>query len=61
MCEYKTIIHHEDGEFWSEVPALPGCYSSGSTLEEVKANTQKAIRFHIQGLNSFVPERSKRA
>ena len=57
MCAYNIIVHHEDGSYWAEVPALPGCYSDGATLEELKTNVCEAIRFHLAGLNSFeVPE-----
>ena len=40
-----TVVVHEDGEcgFWAEVPALPGCYSQGETIEELMANTREAI------------------
>jgi predicted RNase H-like HicB family nuclease len=30
------------GGFSAEVPALPGCYTQGETLEEVQANLRKA-------------------
>lgn len=53
MCQYRAIVHHEDGIYWAEVPALPGCYSDGETLEALNENLRQAIRFHIQGLNSF--------
>ena len=54
MCNYKAIVHNDEGGgYWAEVPALPGCYTDGDTLEEVRANLPKAIRFHIEGLNSF--------
>ena len=61
MCTYKAIVHpHEDGGYWAEVPALPGCYTDGDTMEEIRANLPKAIRFHIEGLNSFeVPDESE--
>lgn len=32
------------------VPDLPGCVSTGRTIDEVKRNIQEAIEFHIQGL-----------
>lgn len=51
MCNYKAIIHHEDGQYWAEFPAFPGCYTSGATLDEVKRNLPGVLRFHIQGLN----------
>lgn len=36
---------HEDpdGGFWAEVPALPGCYSQGETVDEFKNNIREAI------------------
>ena len=32
----------EAGGFSAEVPALPGCYTQGETLEEVQANLREA-------------------
>ena len=40
----KAIVHKaEEGGYWAEVPALPGCATQGQTLAEVKANLQEAI------------------
>ena len=40
----KAIIHAaEEGGFWAEVPALPGCVTQGASLEEVTANLREAI------------------
>ena len=40
----KVVVHPaEEGGFWAEVPALPGCVSQGETLEEVRANIREAI------------------
>jgi predicted RNase H-like HicB family nuclease len=30
-----------------EVPALPGCFSEGDTLEEALANVKEAIECHL--------------
>ena len=39
----KAVVHEaEEGGFWAEVPALPGCVSEGETLEEVRANIREA-------------------
>ena len=39
----KILIHSaEEGGFWAEVPALPGCFSEGETREEVAANIREA-------------------
>ena len=43
-----TIIHQaEEGGFWSEVPALPGCYSQGETIDETLRNTKEAIEAYL--------------
>jgi predicted RNase H-like HicB family nuclease len=35
----KAVIHEaEEGGFWAEVPALPGCSTQGETLEELTEN-----------------------
>jgi predicted RNase H-like HicB family nuclease len=39
----KVIIHEEDGGFWAEVPALPGCYTQADTREELLANLKEAV------------------
>jgi len=40
----KAIIHEaEEGGFWAEVPALPGCSTQGETLEELTENLKDAI------------------
>jgi predicted RNase H-like HicB family nuclease len=46
--DYTILIHHaEEGGFWSEVPALPGCYSQGETIDETLRNTKEAIEVHL--------------
>ena len=38
------MIHKaEEGGFWAEVPALPGCVTQGETTEELERNLQEAI------------------
>jgi predicted RNase H-like HicB family nuclease len=39
-----AVIHPEPdaGGFSAEIPALPGCYTEGETLEEVRANLREA-------------------
>jgi predicted RNase H-like HicB family nuclease len=44
MKNYALVVHEDsDGGFWAEVPALPGCYSQGETIDELKANIREAI------------------
>jgi predicted RNase H-like HicB family nuclease len=40
----KVVVHEaEEGGFWAEVPAIPGCASQGETLEDLIANLHEAI------------------
>ena len=45
----QAIVHPaEEGGFWAEVPALPGCVTQGETLEEIKARLLEAIEGWIE-------------
>ena len=49
--DYTILIHQaEEGGFWSEVPALPGCYSQGETIDETLQNTKVTVEAHLQAL-----------
>ncbi|NJR43885.1 MAG: type II toxin-antitoxin system HicB family antitoxin [Akkermansiaceae bacterium] len=40
----RAIIHQaEEGGFWAEVPALPGCFTEGDTRAELEANLREAV------------------
>lgn len=40
----KVLIHKaEEGGYWAEVPALPGCVSQGQTVDDLRANVREAI------------------
>ena len=40
----KVVIHEaEEGGFWAEVPALPGCATQGDTFEELLKNIYDAV------------------
>lgn len=44
----KAIIHKaEEGGYWAEVPALPGCLTQGETIAEIKANLSEAIELWL--------------
>lgn len=40
-----AVVHPEPdaGGYSAEVPALPGCYTEGETLDEVRANLREAV------------------
>jgi predicted RNase H-like HicB family nuclease len=49
----KAIIHEaEEGGFWAEVPALPGCVTQGETLPELEANLHEAIEGWLMAAES---------
>src|SRR5438477_7666868 len=40
----KVMVHHaEEGGYWAEVPAIPGCATEGETFEELLENLYEAI------------------
>jgi predicted RNase H-like HicB family nuclease len=40
----KAVVHEaEEGGFWAEVPAIPGCATQGDTMEELMRNLHEAI------------------
>lgn len=42
--KFKAVVHDaEEGGFWAEVPAIPGCATQGDTMEELLANLREAI------------------
>ncbi len=54
----SVVIHHaEEGGYWAEVPALPGCVSEGDTLDEITLNIREAI----EGWLEVAEERTVRA
>ena len=49
----RAIIHPaEEGGYWAEVPALPGCITEGDTIEEVTNNLKDAIEGWLEVANS---------
>lgn len=49
--EYSVVVHKaEEGGFWVEVPALPGCYSQGETVEDTLENVRDAIDLYLEVL-----------
>jgi predicted RNase H-like HicB family nuclease len=40
----KVVVHEaEEGGFWAEVPAIPGCATQGETMDELLRNLHEAI------------------
>ena len=48
MQEYVLIIHPaEEGGYWAEVPALPGCYVQGENVEELLSEAPEIIEEYL--------------
>ena len=41
---FKPVIHEEDGTYWAEVPAMPGCFTVADSLEALPANIIEAMQ-----------------
>ena len=40
----KVIVHEaEEGGYWAEVPAIPGCATQADTFEELLGNLYEAV------------------
>lgn len=40
----KVVIHEaEEGGYWAEVPAIPGCATQAETFEELFKNIYEAV------------------
>ncbi len=40
----KAIIHEaEEGGYWAEIPAIPGCATQGDTFEDLLSNIYEAV------------------
>lgn len=40
----KVVVHEaEEGGYWAEVPAIPGCVTEGDTWEQLLENIYDAV------------------
>jgi predicted RNase H-like HicB family nuclease len=52
----KVLVHPaEEGGFWAEVPALPGCVSEGETFDEILANIREAAEGWLEVASERTP------
>jgi predicted RNase H-like HicB family nuclease len=44
IMKLKVIVHEaEEGGYWAEVPAIPGCATQGDTFDELLSNLYEAV------------------
>ena len=58
----KVIVHNaEEGGYWAEVPAIPGCATQGESFEELLSNLYEAIEGCLSvDLEAFEPNEDTR-
>jgi predicted RNase H-like HicB family nuclease len=57
--KYAVIFEKAETNWAAYVPDLPGCVTTGKTLEETERNIREAIPGHIRTLHEFgepIPE-----
>jgi predicted RNase H-like HicB family nuclease len=60
---YAIVIEKGESNLAAYVPDLPGCVTTGVTLDEVRAMMREAIAFHLDGMREDgdpIPEPSTR-
>ncbi|QTA88818.1 type II toxin-antitoxin system HicB family antitoxin [Desulfonema magnum] len=50
MAYYMVVIEKGEGNFSAYSPDVPGCVTTGKTLEETLENMKDALAFHLEGL-----------
>ena len=51
--KYAVVFEQADKNWAAYVPDLPGCMTTGSTLEETETNIKEAIEGHPRTLKEF--------
>ena len=52
---YTVLVYEaepEEGGYWATVAELPGCATSGETLEEIEENVKDAIETYLEALKA---------
>jgi predicted RNase H-like HicB family nuclease len=50
MRKYAIVIEQGGNNLSAYVPDLPGCITTGRSLEEIDRNIREAIALHLEGL-----------
>ena len=51
--KYAVLFERADNNWAAYVPDLPGCITTGKTLEETESNIREAIEGHLKTLRDF--------
>jgi predicted RNase H-like HicB family nuclease len=50
MKKYAIVIEQGEHNLSAYVPDLPGCITTGRTVQEIERNILEAIELHLEGL-----------
>ena len=50
MKKYAVIIERGPNNLSAYIPDLPGCVTTGKTLEEIECNIREAVELHLEGM-----------
>jgi predicted RNase H-like HicB family nuclease len=48
IYRFAAVIEKDEDGYFAFCPELQGCYTSGATFEEARANLTDAIRLHLE-------------
>jgi len=51
--KYAVVFEQAENNWAAYVPDLPGCMSTGKTLDETELNVREAIEGHLRTLREF--------
>ncbi len=63
MKEYAVVYEYAGTNWSAYVPDLPGCISTGKTLEETERNIREAVEGHLAVMREYgdpIPEPTAR-
>lgn len=53
----RAVVHEaEEGGFWAEVPALPGCFTQAESMEELERELRDAVEGWLAAQVLLEPE-----
>ena len=50
MKRFAVVFEKAESNWAAYVPDLPGCITTGSTLEETKQNIREAMELHVEAM-----------
>ncbi len=55
MKKFAVVIERGQDNLSAYVPDLPGCVTTGKTVEEIEHNIREAIELHLEGMEDGEP------